>query len=262
MTRKLQLEVPTFNRPEDYSFPYWTVEDRVVGQPTNHLADKYNATYRRVAETMIKVGPNKFQELVLMGLFATNHRTIGDYLQFQFRQWNHPEPEVKHVAVVERDHQVCKKILEIEERMKNRPEELTLIQSLMKNITWTPGHVGAPPNDVLSILSFQKEYQKKVNFIDADFMCNWGKEQELDCVAKIVNMYAAQHCVVHVNAISSYPRTIPWSTSQDEVKAILEKRILSQIQGKITRLSIDSYNTFSVNNVKTEMTSAVFAVGR
>jgi hypothetical protein len=262
MIRKLQLEVPRITKAEEYSFPYWTVGDRVVGQPINHLAEKYNATYRRVAETMMKVGPTKFSELVLMGLFATNHRTIGDYLQFQFKHWNHPVPEVKHVAVVERDYQVCQKILEIEERLKNKPEELTLIQSLMKNLTWIPGYRGAPPNDVTSILKFQKEYVRKVNFIDADFMCNWGKEEELECVAKIINMFGAQNCVVHVNAISSYPRTVPWSTSQEEVKDILQKRILDQVEGKIRNISIDSYNTFSVNNVKTEMTSAVFAVGR
>lgn len=261
MIRKIQLEIPRLTHSDEYTFPYWSVEDRVAGQPINQLATKYNATYKRVAETMISLGPYKFKELVLMGLFATNHRTIGDYLQFQFIKQNCIPPVIKHTAVVERNPLVCSKILEIESKFKQL-DNLSIIPSLLKSITYKSGNVGRPPEGVQSILRFQKNWKGLVNFIDADLMCNWGKKQELHCIAKIANLYSNNHCVIHVNAISNHPRTIPWSTNQDVIKNILQKEVLNYIEAKTNLVGIESYSTYSINNVKTEMTSAIFTVER
>lgn len=256
--RKLQLEIPQFTKTTDYSFPHWTQEDRVVGQPTIHLHDKYNATYKRVAETMIKVGPSRFSELSLMGLFATNHRTIGDYLQFQFLQQGHTVPVVKNVAVIERSEDVCKKILSRELQTKNKAGELTLIQTLLRNLVRLPHSVGRPPNNIAQIQKFQLQFLNKINFIDVDYMCNWGRKQEFDCLAKLINMYATSNAVIHINAISSFPRTPEWATSPKDIEDILSRYVLSNLKGKISDLSMGSYVTCS--RVRTEMTSVVFAV--
>lgn len=258
MIRKLQLEIPKITTPEEYTFPYWNIKHRVPGQPVDYLSVKYNATYKRVAETMIKIDPLGFQNLTLMGLFATNHRTIGDYLGFQFRQHQFSSPTIKNTIVIERDRSVCKKILEIEDQFMGSTRPV-LIQSLMKNLIWTPGRVGRPPCDALNIIKFQNTFRNQVNFIDADLMCNWGRTQEFSYIPEMINMFAAQNCVVHLNAVSHHVRTSSWSTNKKQVEEILN-RIFSSIHRKVSSLTIESYVTFSVNKIKTEMTSAVFAL--
>jgi hypothetical protein len=265
MTRKLQLEVPTFNQPNDYSFPYWTVEDRVIGQPLNQMTQKYKSTYGRVAAAMIKMGPHRFQKMNVMGLLATNYASIPHYIQEQFVSNKLSPPSINDIIVIEKSEEVIKKIDKHWDNNKPIVQgDLYIFKTMLANMIAkrrTKGR-GGQIFEIDRITEFQETHRNKINFIDADFMCNWGKEEKFDCIAELVNTFSAQHCVVHVNAISSYPRTVPWSTSHEEILSILQKRILDRIDQKISNVSIETYNTYSHNNVKTEMTSAVFAVGR
>jgi hypothetical protein len=229
-----------------YNFPFWNVTDRVIGQPTNDLSLKYESTYRRVADLVVK---NKITDLNLLGLFATNYLTIGDYLAFRSKV----PLTVRHIAVIERSPEVCEKIKEKQEVNKNFP--LTLIQTSLNNLTYKKTR-GNSPLAFNQIKDFQSTFSKTFNVIDIDLMSNWTKPGELEYIPGLLKMYSAKTAVVHINAISNHGRTPEYVSSQEEVLDLFQQEIGQFIS--IEDLSIQSYWTKQIN--KTQMTSLVFSV--
>lgn len=246
------------NMLAEYTFPYWNEEDRVIGQPTNHLNLKYQTTYKRVADLMIQMGSDSFKNLNLMGLFATNHRTIGNYLQFHFKNNTSIVPTIDQVAVVERNKDVCLKILYREHDGNKYEGNLVLLNTQLRHLLFSPGAIGAPPLNHERIVKYRSANTRAVNFIDLDLMCNWGNSKEMDLIPALISQFAAPTSVVHINAISNFSRTLDMKRSRIEIENILQQQIFKKINRNVTNYSIESYVTKT--RVETEMTSAVIAI--
>lgn len=219
MTRPLQLEIPTCIRPEDtYSFPYWNEAFRVVGQPIHQLHLKYKSTYSRVANMMLKHGFENYSHLTVFGLLATNHRTIPHYIQHIFTSNGFQKPVIEKIGVVESDHSVVKKIQQLEASIKSKEGELSIFNGKLEHTTWIPGKPGRPPSSQKNILQFQKKFVQSCNFIDLDFMQNWDRPDTVKTVVKTIKAFAARCAVVHINAISNYPRTPQFMISEEKVR--------------------------------------------
>jgi hypothetical protein len=232
----------------DFIYPTTWLTDRVIGQPTNNMKEKWACTYGRVINVLEKKRISKLQTL---GLLATHHRAIPEFIS---KNVSYQLP-IGHTVVVDYSPIVLEKIRNREVTTQQNCQNLTLIEAHLRSLTYQS--IGRPPRSFKAIKTLQNQ-GKSFNFLDFDLMVNWGVESAFNYLPKILNMYATSTCIIHINAISNFPRTRLWSTSRIHIEEILTQKILKQINGTISNMSIDSYVTH--NKVDTEMTSAVFAV--
>lgn len=242
---------------EEYDFPYWDEKDRVNGQSTKDLNIKYSATYKRVAEMMVANDFKKFQHLNSLGLFATNYLSIPDYLSRCLNKKNH-EFKLESTVVIENNSIAFQKI---KKKMRDCPDpRVRVIPTSLKNLLVDPTSPYNKPLGWDSIRVFQKLYQESFSFIDLDLMCNWSRSSQVDYLPRLINKYSSSNCIVHINAISSCPRSMPWARTEKEIKDIFNKTITPFLTSKVLDSNFRTYATRHRNT--TLMTSAVFYINR
>lgn len=228
-----------------YTFPLWTLDNRVVGQPSKQLDIKYEATYSRVASALIDTGIVNLPSISTMGLFATNYDTINDYFDFKLKQENLSLPKVDISLIIERDKEVALKIRDKINKIDNQ-NYLVFNSKLDKLVK---------PSQFVEL---RNNFKNRFHFIDFDFMHNWGYEKEFSYLPDFIRTYSAEISIIHINAISYYPRTLALTRSRSQIEEILHRNILSKLTGEISGLSINSYKTCT--RAPTEMTSVVFSL--
>ena len=248
---------------DKYSWPFWSRDTASKGQPANDMNLKYENTIL-VAIQAIK-RERITRSLNIMGLFADNHRTFGDYAR---RLTGNTFPEINNVIVIEKEARVFQKILSQETLLKNRHKQGPLwpVCTELENLLFVPGSRGRPPSEILQIQKIQHQFIGSIDFFNLDFTYYWKNTKKFSYLPELLTLFASPTSVVNINAVQRYPRSVPHQASEQDIQDIsssLMEDIKKRTESKVKNSSLRYYKTRQQNNnVETTMASLTFVLQR